>query len=287
MARHDDISSLNRSERRPRRLGGLLGGLGNAFRYRSLLAELIQRDFIGRYRGSFLGIFWSFLNPALMLTVYTLVFSVAFKSRWSGYGEDQFGFALILFSGMIIHGFLAECLNRAPSLMLQNVNFVKKVIFPLDLLALVTVISALLHFAINFVVLIVFCLVLGFKIHAGAIWVPLILLPLILMVTGLTWFFSALGVYLKDLNQFVGFLVTISLFLSPVFYDSSALPLSYQAYLSWNPITLPVMEIRDVMLFGKPMAWMSWSISLGLGALMFFGGFAWFQRVRRGFADVL
>jgi lipopolysaccharide transport system permease protein len=252
-----------------------------------LLAELIQRDFIGRYRGSFLGVFWSFLNPALMLTVYTLVFSVAFKSRWPGYGEDKFGFALILFSGMIIHGFLAECLHRAPSLVLQNVNFVKKVIFPLDLLALVTVISALIHFAINFAVLVAFCLILGFKIHLGVIWLPLVLLPLILMVTGLTWFFSALGVYLKDLSQFAGFLVTISLFLSPVFYDSSALPPSYQTYLKWNPITLPGMEIRDVMLFGKPMAWMSWSISLGLGALMFFGGFAWFQRVRRGFADVL
>lgn len=264
-----------------------LGVLRSAYTHRSLLHELVWRDFIGRYRGSLLGILWSFLNPALMLTVYTLVFSVAFKSRWPSYGEDQFGFALILFSGMIIHGFLAECLNRAPTLMLQNVNFVKKVIFPLDLLALVAVISALLHFAINFAVLIAFCLVLGFKVHLGAVWAPLVLLPLILMVLGLTWFFAALGVYLKDLGQFVGFLVTVSLFLSPVFYDASVLPSSYQAYLNWNPITLPVMEIRDVMLFGKPMDWMPWSISLVLGVLIFYAGYAWFQRVRRGFADVL
>ena len=115
----------------------------------------------------------------------------------------------------------------------------------------------------------------------------MVLLPLILMVLGLTWFFAALGVYLKDLGQFVGFLVTVSLFLSPVFYDASVLPSSYQAYLNWNPITLPVMEIRDVMLFGKPMDWMPWSISLVLGVLIFYAGYAWFQRVRRGFADVL
>lgn len=261
--------------------------LRSALTHRSLLRELVRRDFIARYRGSFLGVLWSVLNPALMLSVYTLVFSVAFKSRWPSHGEDRFGFALILFSGMIVHGFFAECLNRAPTLIIHNVNFVKKVIFPLDLLPMVTVMSALVHFAINFVVLVIFCMALGFKIHLAALWVPLVIFPLILMVTGLTWFFSALGVYVKDLGQFVGFLVTVSLFLSPVFYDASTLPMHFQVLLEWNPITLPVLELRNVMLFGKPMDWASWAISLGLGTLIFHGGYAWFQRVRRGFADVL
>lgn len=254
---------------------------------RTLLLELVKRDFIGRYRGSLLGIFWSFVNPILMLSVYTLVFSVAFKARWAGLEESKTAFALILFSGMIVHSFFAECLNRAPSLIPQHVNFVKKVVFPLETLPVVTVMSAFLHFLISFLVLCLFCIATGFPIHNSVVLVPLVLLPLTMVILGLTWFFSALGVYLKDLNQFVGFMTSVSLFLAPVFYDAESLPRKFQLLLKWNPITLPIVELRNVMLFGKSMDWPTWAVSLGIGTITLWLGFAFFQKTRKGFSDVL
>ena len=249
--------------------------------------ELVKRDFIGRYRGSLLGILWSFFNPVLMLSVYTLVFSVAFKARWAGVEENKAAFALILFSGMIVHSFFAEALNRAPSLILQHVNFVKKVVFPLETLPVVTVLSAFLHFLISFLVLCLFCLGAGFPIHKTVVLVPLVLSPLIFMVLGLTWFLAALGVYLKDLSQLIAFLTSVSLFLAPVFYATDTLPPDFQRLLLLNPITLPILELRDVMLFGNSMNWAAWGFSLGLGVMAFWLGYAFFQKTRRGFADVL
>lgn len=265
-------------------IGSLAASL---IRNRSLLTELVRRDFTGRYRGSLLGVLWSFFNPILMLSVYTLVFSVAFKARWAGVEENKAAFALILFSGMIVHSFFAECLNRAPSLVLQHVNFVKKVIFPLEILPVVAVLSALMHFLISFFVLCFFCLLSGFPIHKTVTLVPLVLLPLILMVLGLTWFFSALGVYLKDLSQFVGFMTSVSLFLAPVFYAAESLPREFQELLQWNPITLPILALRDVMLFGRRLDWSSWGLCFGIGVMMFWLGYAFFQKTRKGFSDVL
>jgi lipopolysaccharide transport system permease protein len=222
-----------------------------------------------------------------MLLVYTIVFSVAFKARWAGVEESKAAFALLLFSGMIIHSFFAECLNRAPSLIVQNSNFVKKVVFPLELLPVVAVFSALLHFLISFSVLCFFCLGLSFPIHKTVILVPIVLLPLIMMVLGLSWFLSALGVYLKDLNQLVGFLTSVSLFLAPVFYATESLPREFQDLLQWNPITLPILGLRNVMIFGRPLDWPSWNLSLGIGVIVLWSGYAFFQKTRRGFADVL
>ncbi|MDO9387634.1 MAG: ABC transporter permease [Thiobacillus sp.] len=261
--------------------------LGSLLRHRELLWDLVKRDFIGRYKGSMLGVVWSLFNPLFMLAIYTIVFSVAFKARWGAGEESKVAFAIVLFSGMIVHSFFAECLNRAPGLITSHANYVKKVVFPLEILTWMALLSALLHFLVSFGVLLVFCLLAGVAVHIGALLIPIVLIPLILMMLGLSWIFASLGVYLRDLSQAMGMVTTVALFLAPVFYPIESLPETYQALLAWNPITLPIIQLRDLMLWDKPLQWGEWAISLAIGASVCSIGYWWFQKSRRGFADVL
>lgn len=261
--------------------------IDSLFFHRELVWDLVKRDFIGRYKGSMLGVVWSLFNPLLMLVIYTLVFSVAFKAKWGGGEESKVAFAIVLFSGMIIHSLFAECINRAPSLITSHPNYVKKVVFPLEILPWMAFLSALLHFLVSFGVLLVFCLLVGVPVHIGVLLTPIILLPLILMILGLSWLFASLGVYLRDLSQVMGMVTTVALFLAPIFYPIEALPDAYRSILVWNPITLPVVQLRDLMLWGKPLQWDEWAISLVIGLAVCQIGFWWFQKSRRGFADVL
>lgn len=255
--------------------------------HRGLLLDLVKRDFIGRYKGSMLGVVWSLFNPLLMLAIYTIVFSVAFNARWGSGEESKVAFAIVLFSGMIIHSFFAECLNRAPGLIISHASYVKKVVFPLEILPWMALFSALLHFLVSFCVLLVFCLLAGVAVQLGVLLIPVVLAPLIMMVLGLSWILASLGVYLRDVSQVMGMVTTVALFLAPVFYPVEALPETYQTLLTWNPITLPVIQLRDLMLWGKPLQWDQWAVSLVIGMLICFAGYWWFQKSRRGFADVL
>ena len=154
--------------------------LSGLLRNRELLWELVKRDFIGRYKGSMSGVVWSLFNPLLMLAIYTIVFSVVFKAKWGGGEESKVAFAIVLFSGMIVHSFFAECLNRAPSLIISHPNYVKKVVFPLEILPWMTLFSVLLHFLVSFGVLLFFCLLAGVSVQSGALLIPIVLTPLIL-----------------------------------------------------------------------------------------------------------
>jgi lipopolysaccharide transport system permease protein len=261
--------------------------LGGLLRHRELLWELVKRDFIGRYKGSMLGVVWSLFNPLLMLAIYTFVFSVAFRAKWGTGEESKVAFAIVLFSGMIIHSFFAECINRAPGLITSHPNYVKKVVFPLEILPWMTLFSALMHMLVSFAVLLVFCLLADVAVQSGTLLIPIVLIPLIFMLLGLSWLFASLGVYLRDLTQVMGMVTTVALFMAPVFYPIEALPEAYQAALAWNPITLPIIQLRDLMLWGKPLQWGSWAISLAVGVAVCQAGYWWFQKSRRGFADVL
>jgi lipopolysaccharide transport system permease protein len=256
-------------------------------RHRDLLRELVKRDFLGRYRGSVVGVAWSLFHPLLMLTIYTFVFSVAFKARWGGEGDGKIGFAIVLFSGMIVHGLFAECVSRAPDLINSHPNYVKKVIFPLEILPWMALWSAVLHFLVNFAVLFTFCMVSGVPVHASTLLVPVLLAPLLLVTIGLTLLFAALGVYLRDLAQGIGILANVLLFLSPVFYPIDALPPAYRTLIEWNPITLPVLQLRDAMLWDRPIQWDRWAGAMVAGLLICQLGYWWFQKTRKGFADVV
>lgn len=257
------------------------------WRARDLVWQMTRREVVGRYRGSVLGLFWSFFNPVLMLTIYTFVFSVAFKARWGEGGESKFEFALILFAGLIVYNLFAECINRAPTLILSNVNYVKKVVFPLEILPLVTLGAALFHGAISLGVLLIFYVMVASSLHWTVVFVPLVLLPLLLTTLGISWFLASLGVFLRDVAQTVGLLTMVLMFLSPIFYPISVLPEKYRTFLYMNPLTFIIEQMRNVVLWGKAPSWPGLIVLTAVGVLVALLGAVWFQKTRRGFADVL
>lgn len=216
-----------------------------------LIVALTKREVIGRYRGSFMGILWSFFNPIFMLSVYTFVFSVVFNARWSGGGESRTEFALVLFAGMIVFSLFSECINRAPGLILGNANYVKKVVFPLEILPIVTLAAAAFHLLVSGVVWLLFYLVLFGAPHPTIVLLPIVLLPLVLFTLGASWILASLGVYLRDVGHIVGVCTTALLFLTPIFYPLTALPSAYQTLLHINPLTLVIEQTRLVLVWGN------------------------------------
>jgi len=259
----------------------------SAFTHRNLIRTLIGREVSGRYKGSVLGIFWSFFTPALMLVVYTFVFSVVFKARWAGGGESKSEFALILFAGLLVFNLFSECVNRAPGLVLANTNYVKKIVFPLEILPLVSLGAALFHAAVSLLAWLIFYVLLFGMPPATLFLLPVVVLPLVLLTLGVSWFLAAISVYLRDVGQFTGIVTTAMLFLSPIFYPRSTLPQNYQAALQANPLTLPVEVARDLLFWGRMPQWSSLAIYAAASVLIAWAGFTWFQRTRKGFADVI
>ena len=262
--------------------------VGSFLRNRSLIYACSKREVLGRYQGSAFGLLWSFFNPLFLLVVYTFVFSVVFKSRWGGSsGESKTEFALVLFAGLIVFNIFSECVSRSPALILANANYVKKVVFPLEILPWVNVIAALFHAAISLVVWLVAYLVLFGVPHAAVLYLPLIIFPLVLFIMGLSWFLASLGVYLRDVSQFIGVVMTVLMFLSPVFYSVEALPEAYRGILYMNPLTPAIEQTRAVLYWGRSPDLMQLLIYLLSSPIIAWLGFAWFQKTRRGFADVL
>ena len=258
------------------------------WRNRQLITRMSKREIVGRYRGSMLGLAWSFFNPVLMLAVYTFFFSVIFKARWIGLDEaDKGSFAVLVFVGMIVHGLFAECVNKAPTLIVNNVSYVKKVVFPLEILPWISLGSALFHMAVSLVVLLITRIILVGELSWTVIFFPLLLLPLVLLTVGCSWFFAAVGVYLRDVNQTVGIFTTVLTFLSPVFYPIAALPERYHFWFKLNPLTFIIEESRNILIWNRPPDWPSLGIMMLVTSLIAWLGFWVFQRCREGFADVV
>ena len=232
------------------------------WRNRQLIIQMIKREVAGRYKGSVLGLAWSFFNPIFMLVVYTFVFSEIFKSRWGGVGGDdsKTQFALVLFAGMIVLSLFSEVLNRAPSLILGNVNYVKKVVFPLEILPVIAIGAALFHSLISLCVLLAAFVFFNGYMQWTAIFTPLVLLPLVILATGFAWMLASLGVFLRDVGQTIGIITTVLMFLSPVFYPVSAVPERFQSFILANPLTFIIEQAREVLIWGHLPNW------LGLGA---------------------
>ena len=246
------------------------------------------REIAGRYKGSLLGLAWSFFNPLLMLAVYTFVFSFVFKARW-GISEEtsKADFALVLFVGLILHALFAEVLARAPGHVLANANYVKKVVFPLEVLTVINVCAAMFHALVSFVVLLVAILVLIGIPEWPILIVPVTVLPMVPLILGIGWILTSLGVYLRDIGQFIGIITTSLLFLAPVFYPVTSLPPEYQFWVNLNPITVPIEATRQVILFGQLPNWTALGLYSVVALLTCWLGFYWFQKTRKGFADVL
>ncbi|WP_300731438.1 ABC transporter permease [Pseudomonas sp.] len=257
------------------------------WRNKNLIRTAVKRDVLGRYRGSVMGIIWSFLNPLLMLTVYTVVFSVIFKARWGTGNGSRTEFALVLFAGLIVFNLFSECINRAPGLIVANPNYVKKVVFPLEILPWINLGAALFHSLISLVVWLLAYLVFFGVPPATVLYLPLILLPFGLFIMGLSWLLAAVGVFIRDIAQFVGVLTTMLMFLSPIFYPASALPENFRSLLYLNPLTPVIEQTRDIIFWGRTPDFFMLGIYLLTATVIAWLGFAVFQKVRKGFADVL
>jgi lipopolysaccharide transport system permease protein len=265
--------------------------LRSLWRYRPLILQLAHREVVGRYKGSVLGLAWSFFNPVLLLSVYTFVYSVVFRARWStgtdGVTETKTDFALILFVGMIVHGLFSEVVNRAPQLILSNQNYVKRVVFPLEILPVVSIVAAVFHAIVSLVVmLLAFALFNGY-LPWTAIYAPLVLFPLVVLTLGFAWAFASLGVFLRDLGQSIGLFTTVLMFLAPVFYPVSALPEEFRPWMMANPLTFIIEQMREVLIWGHAPDWLGLLQYCLVSVVVAWMGFAWFQKTRKGFADVL
>lgn len=253
-----------------------------------LIWQLGKRQISGRYRGSFLGVLWSFINPLLLLGIYAFVFGFVFRAKFgANLSGNKSDFAIILFTGLIIHQFFAECLSKAPDLVVSNANYVKKIIFPLEILPWSVMFSALFHLMISFIVLLLFYFSVHLSFHWTVIFFPLVLLPLVIITMGISWFLSAVGVFFRDMNQFIGFIVTICLFLSPTFYPVTNIPLPFRYVLYLNPITLIITQVRSVVLDGQIPDWYGLSLYLVVALVVAILGLSWFQKVRHIFADTI
>ena len=262
--------------------------LRSIWHHRNLIMQMTWREVIGRYKGSIFGLAWSFFNPLMMLAIYTFVFAVVFKARWGiATTESKTDFALILFVGLIIHALFAEVLNRAPMLILSNANYVKKVVFPLEILTVVNLGVALFHALISVIVLLVVFVLLNGLPSWTIVFMPLTLLPLLPLTLGIGWFLASLGVYLRDIGYLIGIITTALLFLAPVFYPVRALPEAYQFALYFNPLTYPIEQTRAVMLFGELPNWTGVIVYTAISTVIALVGFWWFQKTRKGFADVV
>jgi len=253
---------------------------------RSLIYQMSKREVVGRYKGSAMGLLWSFFNPVLMLIVYTFVFSMIFKARWPGV-TNNLEFAGILFAGLIVYSLFSECVSRAPNLILSNVNYVKKVVFPLDILPWIALGSSLFHALISIVVLLGFMLFLSGSLHWTVVFFPIIVLPLLFLTMGVSWILASLGTYIRDIGQGIGIVVMAMMFLSPIFYPATAFPESYRIFFYLNPLTFMIEQSREVLLWGHIPNWEGLGIYLVVSLFVAWLGFAWFQKTRRGFADVL
>lgn len=256
-------------------------------RNRSLAWELSKREVLGRYRGASFGLAWSAISPFMMLCVYAFAFGTVMKSRWPQEAGGDHSYAVILFVGLIVHGFFAECVSHATTLVVGNPNFVKRVVFPLDVLPWPKMFSALFHALMNVVVLALLMLALEHQLHLTLLLLPLIFIPLVLLTMGLSWFLASAGVYFRDISQVMPVFVTAMLFLSSAIIPVSILPKNLQTLFHLNPLTFFIDEARAVVLMGEWPNWGALALATMGGLLVAWLGHAWFVMTQRGFADVL
>lgn len=256
-----------------------------------LVKNLTIREVRSKYQGSLLGLLWAVIGPLIMLALYTFVFTVIFKASWPTVdGQPDFGslgFALTLFAGLIIHAFIADVLSAAPKCVLSNKNYVKKVVFPLEVLPLTQSGAALFHFLLKILILFVIILMVAGGFPSTVLLTPLVLLPLIMMVSGVAFFVAAIGVYLRDINQVMPQIVTGLLFLGPILYPSATAPAPLRPVLLLNPIGVPVEQFRSVVLFAQPPQW-EYLLAYSFASLVVLIFGCWvFRTLQVGFADVM
>ena len=251
-----------------------------------LLRSLTMRDIEVRYRGTVLGLLWAVIYPLTMLAIYTFLFGIVFKARWPGLA-DLPDFVLMLYCGLLTFNLASETISRAPTAVLSQPNYVKKVVFPLELLPLSQLGAALFNALVGFALLVVFLLIQKQALAVSGLALPIVLAPLAIMLAGVAWCLSALGVFFRDVSQIVGILMTILMVMSPVFYPVSAAPERVRTVMYLNPLTYPIEEVRGVLVLGVWPHLLPWMVYALISCLVAAAGLWLFQHTRSAFADVV
>ena len=258
--------------------------ISDIWRHRYLLGQLIKRDVLLRYRGAMFGVLWIFLSPLLMLAIFAFIFGQIFQTRWPQQ-DSGLPFWLLLYSGLITFNIFAETVSRAPVSVRGYPSFVKKIIFPVHILPVVPLGAALVHGTFNFLILVAALAWVG-SLHGQVMLFPLLLLPVLLLALGLSWFVAAWGVFIKDMTQILPVFVQMLMFLSPVFYPMSAVPAALRPVYHYNPLGI-VIEASRAVVTGQAFDWGAWGLTLGFCLVIAMLGYAFFQHSREEFADVL
>ncbi len=251
--------------------------------------QLLRRNISIRYRGAALGFVWSFAQPLMMLAVYTFVFGIVFKSRWGGtsFDDNSAAFPMIMFCGMAVFNIFSESVNSSAGLIVGNPSYVKKVIFPLEILPIGNVLTSFVFGLAWFALLLVGTVLLLGQLSWTMLLLPVMLVPLLLISSGVSLFVSSLGVYLRDIQQIIGILTQMLFFMTPIFYPISIVPEKLRWILEFNPLSPIVEETRKVLLYGQLPDLHTCVFSYLLSAVVFQLGLAWFLKTKKGFSDVL
>jgi len=256
-------------------------------RHFALIVQMAKRDVAKRYRGSFAGLFWSFFNPLLMLFIYTFVFGVIFKARWNAQVTGHFQYAIVLFAGLNISTMFSECANKATTLIEENTSYVKRVVFPLETLSWSILGSALFHLLISTIALLALSLIVNGKIPWTVVLFPVVIACFVPLVAATVWLLASLGVYFRDIKQLVSIITTALMFLAPILYPKEMIPPQYQILLYMNPLTIIAEASQNVLLWGKPPNWIHLIVYVAVSSVCAWFAFAWFQKTKKGFSDVL
>ncbi|MFH1067121.1 MAG: ABC transporter permease [bacterium] len=258
------------------------------FQYRELIQQFTRREILGRYKGSALGIFWSFLNPLFMLAIYTIVFGFIFQARYGQTAsETKMDYALALFCSLNIFHFFAEVVSHAPTLLVNNPNFITKVVFPLEIFGVASIGSAIVHLMISMTPLLIALLLVQGQIHLTALYVLPWLIPLALFSLGITWALSSAGIFLRDINALISPFVLVLLYVSAVFYPIAKVPEQFRWLFALNPLAQIIDQSRKVMVWGMSFDFTLWCVLFLASLIVCHGGYAFFMRAKRLFADRL
>lgn len=252
----------------------------------SLIRSLVRRDILGRYRGSFGGLFWTVIHPLLMMLTYYFVFGVVLRSSF-GQDRSSTGFLMYFLAGMVPWLAMSEAIGRAPGVILEHASFVKKLLFPVEVLPVTLVCSGLFSEVFALLIFTGAMAWFGYSFSVTALLLPLVLIPQFLLTQGLCWLLAALGVFFRDLGQIMGFVLTVWFFTTPICYDERALPGSYLWLFELNPMFVLVRSYRAIFLEAATPPWMPLAMLTVAAALVFVVGHGLFYKLKRSFGDMV
>lgn len=263
----------------------------NLWRFRYLIGQFTKREVLVRHKGTALGLAWAVVQPLITLAVYTFIFGMVFKSSsWKEHplgGPAWTNFVLHFFVGFILYGYFTECVNRAPGLITEHPNLVRKVMFPVEILPVIAVCAGLVYTAVAILLLLVALLAVTGTIPWTVVFLPLVLLPLVMLTLGISWFLASMGVFIRDTKQVVPVLTQLLFFVTPVFYDIDGIPEEFRPIIEANPLTTIITNGRRCLLWGEAPDWASLGLVTALALVVMILGYAWFAKGKRGLADVI